>query len=178
MPDHHGKKDKAKRKMNQIDPTSLDRLHDIIEPAPVSMWWPLAPGWWILFGIVLVAGAVILIQWWQWRKATAYRRAALKEMNTITDAAGVSVLLKRVALSAFSRSQVAHLSGPAWVDFLNITSSKSYFKGDSGDILAHIIYASDRVSGKQMANLKTAARNWIKSHEKKVEVSKSQRVEA
>ncbi len=35
------------------DPTSLANLRDLAEPSPVP-WWPLAPGWWVLLGVLAV----------------------------------------------------------------------------------------------------------------------------
>ena len=40
------------------DPGSLQNLNDIVLPAPVP-WWPLAPGWWVLIGLIPIVGF-----WW------------------------------------------------------------------------------------------------------------------
>lgn len=66
--------------MNLPDPQSLP-LRDIHLPPPVP-WWPLAPGWWVLAGSVLVA---IALAWWAWRRHAGrrLRRAALAEVDAI-----------------------------------------------------------------------------------------------
>jgi hypothetical protein len=33
--------------------TNLDRLHDIVVPAPVP-WWPPAPGWYVVLTVALI----------------------------------------------------------------------------------------------------------------------------
>ena len=61
---------------------SLDRLVDITVPEPIS-WWPLAPGWWVVTAIVLlaiVAALVVMVR--RWRR-NAYRRAALAELDSL-----------------------------------------------------------------------------------------------
>ena len=46
----------------------LAGLRDIALPAAVS-WWPLAPGWWLLLGLVLLfALALPLWLWWRHRR--------------------------------------------------------------------------------------------------------------
>lgn len=104
------------------DPASLDRLRDIVELAPVS-WWPLAPGWWMLLIVVTVGGT--MLGWQAWRRWTgnAYRRAALAELGAATKLEDVSILLKRTALHAFPRSEIAQLSGDAWCRWLAETGA-------------------------------------------------------
>ena len=64
------------------DPGSLQNLNDIVAPAPVA-WWPLAPGWYALAGILLLAlfwlGFRRLRSWQQNR----YRREALRALAQI-----------------------------------------------------------------------------------------------
>jgi len=45
--------------LNSSDP--LDQLHPIIMPEHSVSWLPLAPGWWVLAGLLLVIPALI---WW------------------------------------------------------------------------------------------------------------------
>lgn len=99
------------------DPTSLDRLHDIILPTPVS-WWPLAPGWYVLLGLVLLIVIWLvyrLLKRWQ---ANAYRRQALQELKSMTDGTTIAELLRRTALAVVARSEVAEKTGSDWADWL------------------------------------------------------------
>lgn len=84
-------------------------LRDIHLPAPVS-WWPLAPGWWLLVGVVLLA-TLGLVLWRRGASTRRLRRAALAELGAIEAAyatagdghacaAALSRLLHRLALLA------------------------------------------------------------------------------
>jgi hypothetical protein len=97
--------------------TSLNRLHDLALPPEVS-WWPLAPGWYVILSI----GSIILLflirrAWKKWR-ANAYRRAAMRELGSVEEAAAIAELLRRTALAVEPRSVIAGLTGAAWPDWL------------------------------------------------------------
>ena len=94
------------------DPTSLQNLRDIVEPAPVP-WWPPAVGWWILLVVVAAFAVWLASRAWRRRHANAYRRAALKELRSATNPVEIAEILKRTALCAFPRTAVASLSGEA-----------------------------------------------------------------
>ena len=54
--------------MNTPDPASLQNLNDIVLPEAVS-WWPLANGWYYLFGVLL-----LLLAWFAYRMIRSWRR--------------------------------------------------------------------------------------------------------
>ena len=90
--------------MASHDPTSLENLHGIMEPEAVSLWWPLAPGWWVLIVIVTLASAIAVWRGVRTYRRNAYRRAALAEIDAADgDLQILPALLKRVALSAYPR---------------------------------------------------------------------------
>ena len=99
------------------DPASLSRLVDIVQPAPVS-WWPPAIGWWFLTAFAIGVTAWFAYRGWRHWRARAYRRAALAELESARTNAAVVSLIKRTALAAFRRDQVASLSGRAWCTWL------------------------------------------------------------
>jgi hypothetical protein len=109
------------------DSASLDNLRPLGLPDAVS-WFPPQPGWWILLGMLLAFAALGLWRLAQAYRANAYRRLALAELQTLAQqqniAAPLVTLLKRTALSAYPRSEVAGLTGPAWQDFLARTGAK------------------------------------------------------
>lgn len=100
---------------------SLESLHDIVAPVPVP-WWPPAPGWLFLGGLLLLSILIVLTRAALRYRRNAYRRAALAELRLA--AAGtetlplIAGLLKRTALAAYRREDVAGLTGKAWVDWL------------------------------------------------------------
>jgi len=100
------------------DPTSLNRLHDLVPPPEVG-WWPLAPGWYVLSGIALLLLLYFAHRTWRTWQANAYRRAALRELGTLEDATAIAELLRRTALAIAPRSVIAKSTGPDWLAWLS-----------------------------------------------------------
>ena len=105
---------------------SLDNLRDIVLPEPPALW-PPAPEVWLLLVVVVAAGATLLYQWRRQRQANAYRRAGLELLHRAATLHEISVILKRVALAAFPREQVASLYGEEWAAFLRQTYGRRDF---------------------------------------------------
>jgi hypothetical protein len=99
------------------DSTSLAGLHDIVLPPAVS-WWPLATGWYMFLGILLLISIWQGYRFWQRWQANAYRRVALQELAKVKDAPAIAELLRRTALAAVPRSEIAQKTGSAWADWL------------------------------------------------------------
>ena len=100
-----------------LDPTSLDRLHDLVLPPNVS-WWPPAPGWYGVLGLLVLAAAWLVWRILKRRRANAYRRSALRELAYLEHAAAIGELLRRTALAITPRAMIAEKTGLAWLDWL------------------------------------------------------------
>lgn len=146
-----------------LDPTSLTLLEDIMALEPVS-WWPLAPAWWALIAIVtLCAVAGSWIGWRRWR-TNAYRRAAVRELEALDEnACSVPALLKRVALAVWPRTEVASLSGDSWIAFLREASPNSFDNQSAADLL-QINYETAELTTERREQLIRSARHWITTH--------------
>lgn len=159
------------------DPTSLDRLHDIVVPPPVP-WWPPAPGWYGVIGIglfVLLALALRGFLIWQHSR---YRREALAEwrrqesllhdVNQRSAAlAALAELVKRAALSAFPREEVAALTGPQWLAFLDRTGKTTEFSSPIGALLESVAYDSRSASALdelEVRKLAQLVQHWLEHH--------------
>jgi hypothetical protein len=149
------------------DPSSLERLHDVILPLPVP-WWPPAPGW-----LVVGASVVVILGWWLIRairywQSNSYRREALALLDKVDGSeAELATLIKRVALSAYPRERVASLTGEQWLVFLNRTGSTDAFTTGGGRWLARLAYEPKLVaslSTVELNGLRAAARDWIIRH--------------
>ncbi|MBK3801136.1 DUF4381 family protein [Azospirillum brasilense] len=150
------------------DPADLSRLADIAVPPPVA-WWPPASGWWIvaaaMLGILAILGAALVARW----RRNAYRRASLAELaaiGTVADpasAAAVSTILKRTALTAYPRAEVASLTGASWLAFLDRTSGSQDFTKGPGAGLARAAVGVPPGDGDGDAVV-AAARRWVKRH--------------
>jgi len=157
------------------DPTSLDRLFDIVTLPPVP-WWPPAPGWFVVAGVVLAGGAWAAWRGWRRWHAAAYRRAALAELRRLRgraateyDAAVMELpaLLKRTALAAFPRETVASLSGAPWLAFLDRSGGTDAFTHGSGAVLGTLAYDPRVAAGLDAAataRLFDVAQRWIAGH--------------
>lgn len=150
--------------MADTDPGSLDRLHNIAVPPPVS-WWPPAPGWYAVAALALVLVSVLVWQLVAWRIRTRYRRAALAELDTLggnAPVAAVAELVKRTALAAFPREQVASLTGDDWLRFLDASGSTVSFAQDAGRALGDAEYAPG--PNPATPELLAVVRHWIAHH--------------
>jgi len=157
------------------DPASLARLHDIITPAAVNLWWPLAPGWHLLAALVLLAAV-----WFAWRtirqrQKRRYRIEALAELRALRGrsespgemVAPVLILLKRTALAAYPRSRVASLNGERWWRFLDETLGKTCFADGLGELAEQAAYrrvAAEPLPARDLQRLYRAAEQWIRGH--------------
>lgn len=148
------------------DPADLSRLADIVVPPPVP-WWPPAAGWWILGAVFLAAAAMLAFLAIRHHRRNAYRRAALEELAAIgavadpAGAAAVSAVLKRTALVAYPRSEVASLTGAAWLAFLDGTSATRDF---SDGLAAGLVRGALGAPLGNGAEILAAARRWVRRH--------------
>jgi hypothetical protein len=155
--------------MNQ-DPASLDNLRDIAVPAPVP-WWPPAPGWWVVMAALAIAFILIVFRAWRYWRANAYRRAALRELQRATTATGIARILKRTALAAHPRTDIAALSGSAWCQWLG-KSGRKPVPDKVAEALTTGVF--DRVETANVAELTTFAADWILHHKNQPDGRKNQ----
>jgi hypothetical protein len=156
----------------------LEKLHEIVLPDPVS-WMPQTAGWYAVLGLI-----VVLAGWWvygrfrRFRK-NRYRRFALAELGVIERdlqqpekraraLAEIPVLVKRTALAAFSRSEVAGLSGEEWLAFLDKTVGGKVFTEKEGRLLPELAYAPgpriSKLPDEMIGQLIQLIHLWIRTH--------------
>lgn len=137
----------------------LRNLHDITEPAAVSLW-PLAPGWWLLIVVGTAAALVIVLRWHAHLKRTAYRRAALAELNVATTTAEVAAIIKRTALVGCGRAEVASLTGTDWVQWLQHSTNQE-LEQQVADDLTTAIYQGNQPPNEALLRFASV---WIQTH--------------
>ncbi len=104
----------------------LAELRDIHLPPEVS-FWPPAPGWWMLAGLVVLL--LIGLAYLEWRRRQTLSYRAVKALEAIgadharypdsrAVAAEAAVLIRRVVLSRPGRGEAAALTGDAWQSYL------------------------------------------------------------
>lgn len=143
-----------------VDAANLDNLRDIVTPPPVP-WWPPAPGWWFLLAMLTVALVIALFRGLRKWRANAYRRAALRAIQAASNLAEVAELLKRAALAAYPRNEVAPLSGVAWTDWLGKTTGRQV-PGNVVQALTRDVFA--RPDTPVDPGIRDFAADWIRRH--------------
>lgn len=159
---------------------ALQQLHDIVEPAAPA-FWPPAPAWYFVGGVVLLLVMMAMVSLWRRWQANAYRRQALGELAALRDGSqsisppherisALASLLRRVALHGAAREQVASLSGTAWIEYLS-TQSKTSPSETVATLLSRGPYvnfaATDDVATNHRSDLDAAfayVAEWIKQH--------------
>lgn len=159
------------------DPASLSNLRDIVEPTPIP-GWPPAPGWYVVLALLTAGLGVGLFLWLRRWRADWYRRAALAELQQLASDPAlrqtpakmlceIQELLKRTALVAFPREQVAALTDTRWLEFLDRTSGLREFASESGRRLINAVYAPSAANNLTIADTDSIvqlSRTWIERH--------------
>ena len=162
--------------MSGTTPTSLE-LRDIHLPEPIS-WWPPAPGWWILFGLILLIVVTVFL-FRQYQKKQALNKQVStefeiicnqyeKEKNPTALVQSLSILLRRACISFYPRSEAASLTGDAWLHFLDDTGEDKKFTSEHGKLIASAPYLSDKTELEFDAEkLIQLCENWLQAQPNK-----------
>lgn len=143
-------------------------LKDIHLFDPVS-WWPLALGWWILFGAIASSLCLIVFGIRKYAKPTLKKEAAkildhiekifCENGDTVQCLAALSALLRRVSLTIYS-SEYAGLTGNAWLQVLDRGLKEPEFSQGIGKVLIHAPY-QPYIDAKETSELIQLCRKWV-----------------
>jgi hypothetical protein len=159
----------------EMKPASLDALRDIRLPPADPLW--IAPHWWLTL-LVLTLFAMFGVIWWVRRLLlTRTQRRALRELailaaahardgDSIQLARALSQLLRKYTIRRFPDSDVAGLTGHAWLDFLDAHGGGGAFRRGAGAVLAtHPYQAHTTPMGDVDAPaLIAAVHGWLKAN--------------
>lgn len=144
-------------------PQLLELMHGLVMPEQVA-WLPQTPGWWIVMAWLL---AILLLLGWQLvkhRRRNRYRREALAELKAISAASDsaqqIAGLIKRTALVAYPRIEVAALYGKEWARFLCESAGNDRHISAAAEMLASAAYRPDI----DATELRQVAQRWIRLH--------------
>jgi hypothetical protein len=151
----------------------LRDIHDL----DVIPWWPLAPGWWWIIGIVtllvLVAGIRYRVRYSGilpgWRGDARRKLRLLKKALRTGDARDIagqlSTLLRRMAMAHAGRHHAAGLSGEAWLAWLEANDGSGFHWTKDGKVLLQAPYMPPDmpVRKKDISQLLAAATRWLDS---------------
>lgn len=146
-----------------------------------NLWWPPAPGWWLLIGAII---AVLVLAWrlratwrlrvpipfvtlgdWRWDAGRELRRLRRhSDASVKARSAELSELVRRIAMARYGRAACAGLHGRDWLDWLAEHDPEGFDWRDEGRLLLSAPYAPEAVSqarDAQLERLIEAAEPWI-----------------
>lgn len=144
-------------------------LRDIHLPDPIS-WWPLAPGWWMVLGGILLLCFIVAMILRKIFKPTLKKQASRvldrieQTFHETENATGclseLSVFLRRVVLSRNDPLKSAGLTGKAWLELLDEPLKEPEFSQGVGQILLKGPYQS-KVEKEDVSQLIQLCRKWV-----------------
>lgn len=154
--------------------SQLRALDDIVEPAPIS-YLPQTWGWAVLAVLLLFLLILAARHGYRHWHANRYRRAALAEIDGLERQARLqpsnfpieatlTALLKRTALAAWPRTDVASLNGRHWVQFLTKHAPRNRLDEPLASFLEDKEYRRTGNRPADILKLLRAAREWIEGH--------------
>ena len=154
------------------DPLTLP-LRDLHLPDPIS-WWPIAPGWWLLFGAFVFIALTLWGARWI-RRRGRFKRQALEQFYAIEAkyqsnlvskhqlTKELSILLRRLVISSGERAESAALTGELWMNRLDQTlegtEQERAFSEGVGRVLSEAPYNPE--CDVKVPELLTLIRFWI-----------------
>ncbi len=158
--------------MNELE------LKDIHLPDSI-LWWPPAPGWWVL-GVVLIIFLFLMLlllpKLWRWLRYKPVRSLSLKEFYLIKQShqqqadqkqtlQAITTLLRRTVMSKSGRIGHAGVVGDDWINQLNQMSQKDCFTQAQEELLKYGRY-QPAIEGQNKADIDSllqSCENWIRS---------------
>lgn len=145
-------------------------LKELPLPEPVS-WWPQTPGWYLLGTALLLV--LVWLGWKLWLRyqRNSYRREGMARLNGMASdpqaLKDLPFLLRRSALQAAPRKDVASLRGDDWLAWLDDSAGRKLFEQTDAEALDELSFAGendrslDDVSAQRLIE---ASKVWMRSH--------------
>jgi len=144
-------------------------IDEIAVPQAVS-WWPSTIGWKLVAVLLIAMTLLKLLRYIKHGWKNRYRREALRQLAALSESQQLAALphyLKVTALQAYSREQVAGLSGQDWLTFLDAHCEGVSFSSEPGKRLLEIAYAPSphqALDSDQVKQLIQMSCHWIRKH--------------
>jgi hypothetical protein len=143
-------------------------IRDIHLPEQIS-WFPPAMGWWLLIIFVPIVSYffIALIQRLLQKTAIKDAKKLLKKLHInenltpLEKVIELSSLLRRVAISSDSKTNVGGLTGRAWLDYLDQSLKDAPFKNGVGRCLADAPYQKELSPDVDLTALFELAKMWL-----------------
>ena len=129
---------------------------------------PQTIGWLVVALIVAAVLTWLLLRTRRRWQDNAYRREALDAIEGMrADPAGAAQLpfiLRRSALVAYERRDVASLRGAEWTGWLNESAGRELFSADAAATFDQLAYGREVFSPAELEPLLAASREWVRLH--------------
>ncbi|MSR17139.1 MAG: DUF4381 domain-containing protein [Methylococcaceae bacterium] len=143
-------------------------LRDIHLPEAIG-WFPPAIGWWLLIIFVPIISYLVIVLLQRFFQKTAVKEAKklLKQLQTnnvltpLEKVIELSGLLRRVAMSSDSETNIAGLTGRVWLDYLDSSLKDTPFKNGIGHCLVDTPYQKELPPDVDLAALFDLAKMWL-----------------
>ncbi|MDB2414609.1 DUF4381 domain-containing protein [Rickettsiales bacterium] len=147
----------------------LSQLEDIDDLDVVS-WWPLAPIWWVVIGLILTVTIYFLIKHFRrkiWHSQAFKILDELEKESVKADKKWVGDFLiasKKIILMHYTRKECASLESDEWLKWLENNDPKGFKWKNKGKILVDNAYSPkeyilDKSDAKELVS---ALRNWVR----------------
>lgn len=143
-------------------PDLMALMHPVVYPEEINLF-PATTGW-LMIGLWIVCVIVIIVTAKIRRyRAARYRREAAQLIHSIPgedhqDTQAIASLVKRTAIAAYPRSEVASLTGSDWKHFLQQTSLAM------SDEQARVVSIAAYDPTVPTSQVRAAALLWIRTH--------------
>jgi len=149
----------------------LAQLHDV-QVADIK-WWPPAPGWWLL-AVLMIALCVVAMLWQQRRRRrfvwVALAESELASLESDFDRAEItaqaavsrlSVLMRRSAMAARGRQNVARATDEQWINIIADVGNGQGFGRQEAEMLLQAPYSGKALQDEQILQLLKSCRAWL-----------------
>jgi len=148
-------------------------LRDIHLPEAIGIW-PPAPGWWLVPLLLLALLAVLYLLYRVYRRITrktVYGQVAKllneiaenSEVDNLQKTRALSKILRRAAMSIDYSSDVAGLSGEAWLKYLDQSIPGEAFSAGAGRLLIEAPYRNILPQAADVTALLGLCRQWLEA---------------
>ncbi|WP_075591341.1 DUF4381 domain-containing protein [Labilibacter marinus] len=149
-------------------------IGELMEPEAIAFSFA-APGWMmLLLLILLVLLAFAIWKRYQYKK-NKYRRVAINELNALNNSnneisaviLNTIFLLKRVAIAAYGRKEVASINGSFFFQFLKSKTNTAVFSDELEIIFTKHLYEGNKaeLTNNELELLHRQSINWINEHD-------------
>ncbi|PQB05579.1 DUF4381 domain-containing protein [Aureitalea marina] len=151
----------------------IPEVEGIIPPDPVS-FWPPQPGWYVVMVVLLALLIWLIVKMMKKYRRNAYRRMGYQQLEDLKSAEvdqasliQLNNLLKAASIEAYSREEVASLSGSKWAEFLSSSCKTDPFTPEHKNLISKGSFDQSLIENTKPESwqiLLVSSQKWMKTH--------------